>query len=169
MANLEEFYDLYVEKVYKYFYVQCLNRHVAEDLTSQTFVGFVDKKQSVAMEDDKKYLYAIMRNVWAEHLRKKYVEAVDSVEAIEDFEAHTQDSITDFETATMKERALIYIERLPERQREVAKMRLLEELTVGEVAQKLQKSSLYVKTTQYRALKNLRQMLKKPEIGGMIA
>ena len=168
MPELENFYDTHVNKVYKYFYVQCLNRHVAEDLTSQTFVSFVDKKQKIQVQDDKKYLYAIMRNVWAEYLRTKYAEAVDSLDLIEDFEAHAEASISEFETLNMKERALIYIDRLPDKQREVAHMRLLEELSVGEVATKLQKSSLYVKTTQYRALKNLRQMLKAPEIGSIL-
>ncbi len=69
----------------------------------------------------------------------------------------------------MKERALIYIERLPDKQREVARMRLLEELSVGEVAQQLQRSSLYVKTTQHRALKSLKLMLKAPEIGRILS
>jgi RNA polymerase sigma-70 factor (ECF subfamily) len=169
MTDLAAFYDLYVDKVYKYFYVQCLNRHVAEDLTSQTFLSFVGKKQNTDIEDDKKYLYAIMRNVWAEYLRKRYTEAVESVEHIEDFEAHTEASVMEFEALSMKERALIYIERLPDKQREVARMRLLEELSVGEVAQQLHRSSLYVKTTQHRALKSLKQMLKAPEIGSILS
>lgn len=168
MTNLEIFYDAHVDKLYKYFYVQCLNRHVAEDLTSQTFVAFVDKRQSTDIKDEKKYLYAIMRNVWAEYLRKKYIEVAQSIDAIDDFETYVDTSIGVFEGATMKERASVYIERLPDKQREVARMRLLEEIPVSEVAQRLQKNSLYVKTTQYRAIKNLRRMLERPEIGGAL-
>ncbi len=169
MSELEQLYDLYVNKIYKFFYVQCMNRHVAEDLTSQTFVLFVEKVQTQEINNNKKYLYAIMRNVWAAHLRQKYKETVESIETIEEFEAHTDTVVQNYESTPMKMRAAHYIEQLPEKQREVAKLRLIEEQTPKEVAEKLKKSLLYVKTTQYRALKNLEKMLAKSEIRSIVS
>jgi RNA polymerase sigma-70 factor, ECF subfamily len=168
MSELEQIYDEYVDKLYKYFYIQCMNRHVAEDLTSQTFVLFVEKVRAQEINDTKKYLYAIMRNVWAAHLRQKYKETVESIETIEDFEAHTDTMVHNYESVPMKERAARYIEQLPDKQREVARLRFLEERTPKEVAQELRKSILYVKTTQHRALKSLERMLAKSEIRSII-
>ena len=86
MEDLESFYDIYVDKVYKYFYINCFNRNIAEDLTSQTFVAFIDKSKDLKIDDNKKYLYAIMRNTWMNHLRTKYKESLESIESINDFE-----------------------------------------------------------------------------------
>lgn len=169
MQQLEQFYDDYVEKVYKFFYIKSLDRYTAEDLTSHTFVSFIEKTNEHEIKDMKKYLYAIMRNVWMDHLRIKYKEAVDSLESIENFEQHTTDAIAIFESQNMKERAAVFISRLPDKQEQIARMRLLEEITIREIAKKLGKSVPYVKTTQNRAIKSLKLMLDKPELGGELS
>lgn len=163
MNNLEEFYELYVEKVYKFFYVQCLDVPTAEDLTSQTFIAFIQKADD-AIRDQKKYLYAVMRNVWSEHLRKKYKESVDAISSIDDFSTFAEESVASYEGKSLAERVACYIDRLPEKQRIVAQLRFIEELSVKEVAKEIGKSSLYIKTTQHRAVINLRKMFHDHEI-----
>ena len=169
MQDLEQIYDEYVDKVYKYFYIQCLDRHSAEDLTSHTFISFIEKLKVKKVDDNKKYLYAIMRNVWMDHLRTKYKQAVESIESIEDFEQHAEQAITVFESRDLKERAFYFINRLPEKQAQVARMRLIEGYNLREIAKELGKSMSYVKTTQNRALKSLRLMLEQPELGGIVS
>ena len=166
MSELEAFYDTYIDTVYKYFYINCLNRHVAEDLTSATFVAFVDKTQSTQMQDWKRYLYGVMRNIWADHLREKYRQVVESLEAIEDFEQHVDQSVTNFETSDLKARARQFIERLPQKQREIATMRFLQGCNIKEIAAQLDTSVSHVKTTQNRAIKSLKKMLAEPHITG---
>lgn len=169
MQDLEAFYDQYIDKVYKYFYINCLNRHIAEDLTSHTFVAFIEQMQQGRVDDHKKYLYAIMRNVWANHLRKKYQEVVESIEAIEDFEAHTEKAVYHFEAASLHQRASVYIDQLPEKQRRVAHMRMIEGMTIRQIAKEIGKNTAYVKTTQGRAIKSLKNLLEHPEQGGITA
>jgi RNA polymerase sigma-70 factor, ECF subfamily len=166
MQDLERFYDGHVDKVYKYFYIQCLNRHVAEDLTSQTFIAYINKHNNGNIKEQTKYLYAIMRNVWADFLRIKYSEAVASLEAIEDFESHADSAITTFESLSLVERAAVYIDKLPESQRLVARLRFVNGLGLREIAQELGKTMSYVKTTQNRAIKSLKAMMKDPVVGG---
>jgi DNA-directed RNA polymerase specialized sigma24 family protein len=62
--NIGDFYDQYVGKVYKFFYIKTLNRHIAEDLTSQTFIALVESLGSKKIDNPQKYLYGIMRNNW---------------------------------------------------------------------------------------------------------
>lgn len=166
MEDLENFYDKYVDKVYKYFYINCFERSIAEDLTSQTFVAFIDKSKDLKIDDSKKYLYAIMRNTWMNYLRTKYKESLESLESISDFEVYAETQVQDYESKSIKDRAYMFIKQLPEKQGQVAKMRLIDEMTIREIAKKLGKNTGYVKTTQGRAIKNLKKMLESPELGG---
>ncbi len=161
--ELEQFYDKYVDKVYKFFYVKCLNRSIAEDLTSQTFVNFIEQRQrGTQMQDSKKYLYGIMRNTWAGFLRERYQAALEYVENIEDFEIYSHSQIEQFESHEPHNRVLPFIDQLPEKQKLVLSLKLLEERTNKQIANELGKDVNYVKTTYRRAVDRLREMLKTP-------
>ena len=166
MPELEKFYEQYVDKVYKFFYIQCLDVSLAEDLTSQTFIACIEKFNN-EIGDHKKYLYGIMRNIWANHLRNKYQESVQNIENIEDFATYSEQIINEYEGVTLAQRARHYIERLPEKQRVIARMRFLEERSIQEISTELKMSKIYVKTTQYRAVKNLRKMFRLTELRSM--
>jgi RNA polymerase sigma-70 factor, ECF subfamily len=159
MSEIEQAYELYVDAVYKFFYIQCFDVDTAEDLTSKTFVAFVEKAHSQEIDNYKKYIYGIMRNVWIAFLREKYNSKVLSIESIEDFESYVEETTEDFEKKDIKERAKSFIDLLPDKQKTVAHMRLIEEKTISEIADMLGKSSSYVKTTQNRAIKNLSKLL----------
>lgn len=167
MQNLEQLYDTYVDRVYKYFYVQCLDRHLAEDLTSQTFIAFIDSTKKRQIDEQKKYLYAVMRHVWADYLRAKYKNAVSTIEAIDDFESHADTTVATFETMSLVERAAVYIDRLPEKQRQVAELRFVQGRSLKDIAAELGRTMSYVKTTQNRAIKGIKAMLDEPELGGV--
>ncbi|MCA9345929.1 sigma-70 family RNA polymerase sigma factor [Candidatus Saccharibacteria bacterium] len=167
MIELENFYESHVDKVYKYFYIQVLNRQIAEDLTSQTFLKFIAKVQGTTIKQYKKYLYGIMRNVFADYLREKYKNLnVEYLEDIHDFEVYIDNSISDYEAKNSSQRLNAYIENLPKKQREVALMRFIEQKSLKETADQLGKNIVYVKTTQYRATKSLMKLIKQPYLGG---
>lgn len=165
--DLAQFYDQYVEKVYKFFYIKCLDRHTAEDLTSQTFLSFVEHlRGETTINDHKKYLYGIMRNNWLKFLRAKYEEALSGLENIEDFEDYTQKHIDEFEAVPITSRLVPFVNKLPTRQRNVLHLRLVQGLSVGDTAKELGKDKNYVKTTQRRGILSLREMLRKPYLYG---
>ena len=70
--DLPKFYDEHVDKVYKFFYIKSLDKHIAEDLTHDTFVAFMDKQDKFSAVSAKQYLYGIMRNTWINFLKMKY-------------------------------------------------------------------------------------------------
>ncbi|MBC7943147.1 sigma-70 family RNA polymerase sigma factor [Candidatus Saccharibacteria bacterium] len=166
MVDLEEFYDEYVSKIYKFFYINCLDRHTSEDLTSKTFISFMEKADSRPIDDPKKYLYGIMRHVWMDFLRLKYKEKLIQIESIDDFAVYSEEQVHEFESASIKKRALQYIERLPAKQRLVAQLRLIEELSIKETAEQLGHTTSYIKTTQNRAIKSLKALLETPYMKG---
>jgi RNA polymerase sigma-70 factor (ECF subfamily) len=161
--NLEELYDEQVAKVYKFFYIQCLNQPVAEDLTSQTFMILIDKASALHIDEPKKYLYGIMRKVWLEYLREKYKTLASDIEAIDDFEQHIEEEIETFGT-DVSARLRKYVDRLPESQRTVVQLRHYEDMSPKEVAIELGKDMNYVNVTYKRAMKSLRKLIESPHL-----
>ncbi len=154
-----------VDKIYKFFYYRTLSRPAAEDLTSETFLEFTNavvKKKDI--EDPSKYLYGIAKYVFIHFLERKYREKETVVDtyAIEqlNFGEHVDVYIQQVEqTPTSEERILPYINTLPEKQREIVTMRLIEKLSPTEIAAKIGKDTNYVKTTQKRGIKKLQQLV----------
>jgi len=164
-TKLEGIYEENVDKIYKFFYIKCLNQRVSEDLTSQTFIKFLDKFNSeTEIKDVTKYLYGIMRRTWSDHLRDKYASKLVDIEDIGNFEHHVKVVVDDYESKTLIERASKYISRLPEKQQHVMHMRLIQGLKIGEIARTLGKSKNYVKTTQRRGIRKLEEMLAEPNL-----
>lgn len=159
--TIETVYDSHVDKVYKFFYIKCLDRDIAEDLTSQTFMLLCEQMQIEGRQIDNytKFLYGIMRNVWLMHLRRKYQRPELAIEGIDDFEDYVDTAIEDYAGLTVKQRAEIIINQLPEKQREVVTRRLLHEQPIADVARDLGHDRNYVKTTYKRGLKRMKQLI----------
>jgi len=167
MKDLDIFYDENVERVYKFFYINCLNKQTAEDLTSQTFLAFMEKQKVNNVKKPKQYLYGIMRNVWTEYLKQKYRQKIVDLENINDFELYIEKNINSFESSSLQNRASRYIQQLPRAQREVITLRFIKGMSVEDSSSELGKSKLYIKTTQHRAIKKLKLLMAEPQTEGV--
>lgn len=164
--NLEVFYDKHVDKVYRFFYFKSLNVHVAEDLTSQTFLAYVEQIAIRTIDDHTKYLYGVMRNTWLQFLRAKYESLVTGMEDIDDFEEYVESVNANELSEDMPQRLNKYVELLPEKQRVVLTMRIINDMSIKDIANELGKDRNYVKTTYKRAVAKLRQIIKEPYMWG---
>lgn len=107
----------------------------------------------------KAYLFGIAKLVFLEYLKQKYTQQLPVGDQIDDFADHVKEFINDnFEDEQRFLRLQTLIEKLPEKQRQVASMRLIERLSLNEISVKLAKDSNYVRTTQKRALANLKKL-----------
>lgn len=161
--ELEILYDNNFKKLYRFFYYKLLNKEVAQDLTSETFTTFIAgiKTPSVVIKNYEKYLYGIAKIIFYEHLKRKYKEPliIENFESLSDFEDTVTTNLEDFtEDKTPEEILLSRLVLLPEKQRIVISLRLIDKLSLKEIAQKLDKNMNYVKTTQKRAIKNLKEI-----------
>lgn len=162
--SIEVVYANNVDRVYRFFYAKTFDRQTAEDLTSQTFLALLEKMQECLLTEQQilkpnEYLSGVMRHIWTGHLRHKYRIKEVLYESLEDFEVYVTNTADRFNNSHLKTIAGQYIDQLPDSQRTVLRMRLLEESTLGEIAEALKKNMNYVKTTQRRSLANLRKML----------
>ena len=158
---IETVYDLHADKLYRFFYFKVLNKHIAEDLTSDVFIALAEKASQLEQDTTifEKYLYGIARNKWNGYLRQKYKEQSLSVEEIDDFSAYVKEEVDEMQSMSLKDRALYFINLLPPKQKIVATLRLIDGLTPIEISKKIQKPINYVKVTLRRALRRLEELV----------
>jgi len=160
VAELEHFYEANLPKIYRFCFYKVLNREIAEDLTSQSFLKFVQEASRRVIKKPKAFLYGIARHVIMDFLRVKY----QGKEVPLDEEDETL--IAEFEAPEVH--ILDYLERLlpkvPEKQAIVLQLRFLEKLSLQEIATKLDKDVNYVSTTQKRGFISIKKLLQCTDV-----
>lgn len=162
--DIESLYDLNVEKIYRFFYYKFLSKDRAQDLTSQTFLIFVEKaKHSHSIEDPVKYLYGIAKNVFLKELELQYKKGVTISfdETHHDFASYVENLEQKREGKTPEELLKPLIRELTEKQARIIDMRLIQKMSLTEICEALGKNMNYVKTTQKRALKKLKELVTR--------
>ena len=71
--DIEEQYD----KIYRYCYFKLHNRELAEDVTQETFLRYLEHYNCITTVSALKYLYTIARNLCVDEYRKPRTEPVD--------------------------------------------------------------------------------------------
>lgn len=141
MKELQELYASYYQDLYDWFYYRCGNKHLAEDLTQDTFVQVI---RSIAnfqgKSSERTWMLGIARNVWLSHLRKQKptVELQDQV------------SSKPQEEATLYKQVLEQIKQRDERAYAVFILRM-EGYSYEEIAQRLQCTSTSVRVLFHRS------------------
>ena len=163
-AAFDGLYLLFADRVFRYLLARIGDPDLAEDITAQVFLRLIEKvgiyrigpRDNVAIFSA--WLYRLAHNKMVDVLRSHkrtqesplehaaYVESGDTMEDVEDH--------LDFQ------RVLQSLRVLNDQQREVIVLRFVEELSIAETAQIMQKSEGAVKALQHRALETLRRHLQ---------
>ncbi|MBI2356791.1 sigma-70 family RNA polymerase sigma factor [Candidatus Dojkabacteria bacterium] len=156
--NLKQIYKNNISSLYKFFFFKTLNRDIAEDLTSETFLILAKQNNEIEIESVDAYLKGIARNVFNSYLRRKYKSPEVSVnnERFEDISEKEEADDNGHDYTAMLSKLLPYF---PNSQRIVMELRFIQKLSIQEIAKKLGKNENYVSTTQKRAFKTLRKIL----------
>ncbi|MEC6748787.1 RNA polymerase sigma factor [Marinilactibacillus sp. XAAS-LB27] len=93
MVELEEIYTLYFKDVYFFAYSLTKDKHLAEDITSETFLKALKSLDSFKGESDiRVWLFQIAKNTYYSYLRKSKKEteldALEEIAAEIDIEKH---------------------------------------------------------------------------------
>ena len=148
MANMEEIYQAHARTVYKFLLSQCHDADLAEELTQETFyravknIGKYKGESSVST-----WLCGIAKNLWYEHVRrqKKHMPLEEAeeipVDSAETQLFHSWDSI----------QVLRLIHNLENPMREVMYLRLVGNLTFGQIGEIMERSENWARVTYYRA------------------
>lgn len=161
-----ETYDLYFDQIYRFIYFKVSQKEEAEDLTSAVFLktwGYVQDKSIKDYKTLKSLLYKVARNLVIDYYRKKSASAdqvsLDDVNNNMDLPDKNQDIHKKLELANDYSNLEKRLFELKDEYREVIVMRYVNEMSMGEIAKALDKSSGSVRVTLYRALKALRSIV----------
>jgi len=163
--KVTELYEEYSSKIFKYILKMTQNVQVAEDLTHDTFLKvFYYLKSGNEIDYPKTFIYRTARNVTVDSLRKK-----KPFHLLKDlFNQRSQSSVSTEYVVQFREDAreiLNLLSQLKTDFREVIILRKIEGFSIQETAKILGWSESKVKTTLFRAL---RELEAKQEKGGIV-
>lgn len=156
-----EFYDLYVERIYRFIYFKVSSTEDAQDLTSEVFLKvwqYINEKNII--KNLNALIYQIARNLVIDYYRKKAKSSINAEETL-------LKNITDTKSEDMQKQVHTLIEmqglepllrKLKDEYREVIVLRYIEEYSLKEIASILDKQTGNVKVLLHRAVKRLKEM-----------
>jgi RNA polymerase sigma-70 factor, ECF subfamily len=156
-------YLLFADRIYRYLLTRLANVEAAEDLTTQVFIRLIEKvgmydigpKDNVAIFSA--WLYRLAYNKMVDVIRSQKRANLVDLERAEDLPGRP--FLDDIDARLDFEAILEKLAFLNEQQREVIVLRFVEEMSIAETAQIMQKSEGAVKALQHRALESLRRYL----------
>ncbi|MDP2736813.1 MAG: RNA polymerase sigma factor [bacterium] len=161
-------YDLYIDQLYRFIYFKVGSREEAEDLCSAVFLKTWSYILENTLKDHKTLkalLYKIARNSIIDHYRKNKdrenirLDGNNGIEIIDEKQSAAR-------TMELKTDLLVLETKLPELKdeyREVIILRFVNELSIKEVAEILDKSKGNTRVLIFRALKALKELLESDE------
>ena len=164
-AAFDGLYLLFADRVYRYLLARISDPELADEITSQVFLRLIEKidiyrigpRDNVAIFSA--WLYRLAHNKMVDVLRshKRTQDAPLEHAAHVTTGQHLMEAVED---RLDFERILASLQLLNDQQREVIVLRFVEELSIAETAQIMQKSEGAVKALQHRALEALRRHLQ---------
>ena len=157
-------YLLYADRVFRFLMARLEDYEAAEEIMGQVFLRLIENvcKYQISPKDNvaifSAWLYRMAYNKMVDNLRKQKRSTalpIEQMEAIAERKSLTQEveERVDFDLLLQK------LKLLNEQQRQVIVLRFIEEFSIAETAQIMQKSQGAIKALQHRSLESLRRYL----------
>jgi RNA polymerase sigma-70 factor (ECF subfamily) len=155
-ARFADLYESFFEQVYSYVMRRVHSRPEAEDLTAEVFHRALRSLPRFKWTGAPfaSWLFRIAANMITD--RAKRAAREQGAGAVPDIAGVAGRTQTDIEEVERHARLIRLVATLPEDQRRVVIMRFVEEQSIREIAEALQRSEGAIKQLQFRALQNLR-------------
>jgi RNA polymerase sigma-70 factor (ECF subfamily) len=157
-----EAYDLYLDDIYRFIFFKVSSKEEAEDLSSSVFLKAWNHIQNNNISDYKTLralFYKIARNLVIDHYRSnanKRDMSIDSDDNFIQIADERQDILSKIEISDDFDQVKTRMLDLKEEYREVLILKYVNELSVTEIADVLDKKKGNVRVLVYRALNALR-------------
>ena len=162
-----EAYDLYVDHIYRFIYFKVSDREEAHDLTSTVFLKtwqFIQNqaKEAKKFKTLKPLIYRIARTSVIDYYRKRSPDI--SIEAFPDPKQDILDEDQDISIKIDNKLSFALIEKklhyLKDEYKEIIIWRFLDQLSVKEIAQILDKKRANIRVLIHRALQSLKELME---------
>ncbi len=159
-----QIYDNCIDKIYRFIFFKVNSQEIAEDLCSETFMkGWqVFKKNSKEIENPQAFLFQIARNLVIDYYREKdrtRTVPTDSVAVTDPDEDLQERSFVNSEIEMLK----TAISDMKQDYQEVIIWHYIDDYSIPEISQMLDKKEGTVRVMLHRALKSLKNRVNKIE------
>lgn len=157
-----QIYDAHIDKIYRFIFLKVSSPEIAQDLCSETFLRgwqrFRGDKEKI--DNPQAFLYQIARNLVIDHYRIKSrtqtisIENVPIIDPTVDLE---KKSLQDSDMGTIQ----AVLSDIKQEYQEVVIWHYIEDLTIAEIAEMLDKKEGTVRVILHRALKSVRNKIEQ--------
>ncbi|KAA0550305.1 RNA polymerase sigma factor SigX [Bacillus sp. BGMRC 2118] len=162
----QELYDKYHQDLFQFLYYMVRNREQAEDLVQEVYIKVLkayDRFEGKSSE--KTWLFSIARHVAIDHFRKQKGWKQRLIETFDWSSAQVKDQQPLPEEITLQNEEIKHmyqcLDQVTVDQRAVILLRYMQSLSITETAEALGWTESKVKTTQHRALKQLKTHMEE--------
>jgi RNA polymerase sigma-70 factor, ECF subfamily len=159
-------YDLYVDRIYRFVFFKVSSQEEAQDLTSEVFLKtwqyIISGKDILNLNA---YLYRVARNLVVDHYRKASQKEVSFDALAQGADSLDQESGLRMEQTKALEDKLqiekieIKLQGLKDEYREVIILRFVDEMSISEIADIMEKKKGAVRVILFRALNALKELM----------
>lgn len=157
-----EIYDEFITPIYRYIFYR-VERSEVEDLTEQVFLQALQKIKKYQPQKNVPFaawLFRIAHNLIIDHYRLHSRFTITTITEDLISEKQEDDPVQNTEQKFAQTALAQAIRKLPASQQQVIVLKFINEFTNSEIAKVLAKKESAVRLIQFRALKNLRHLLK---------
>lgn len=159
VTELEEIYKRYFKDVYLFVYSLSKNQHIAEDITSETFLKAMHSLDSFKGESDiKVWLFQIAKNTYYSYLRKNKP-VVPTGEFYKEIDNTNLEKKMIDRNESMRIHKILHT--LPAPYKEVFSLRMFGELSYKEIGEIFEKTDNWACVTFYRARKKIKEKMRE--------
>jgi len=163
-----ELYRRYNRRLLDFFHAMGRDTHLAEELSSDTFSRVWQvRRRYAATGSFPAYLFSFARHIWLEHCRRarkqrrlgvvaNWADVENTLVALDAFRPDEAAA-----RGELEERILVALDGLPEEQRMVFVMRIIQRLSLEDIAEVMQCPVNTVRSRKLLAVKRLREALKE--------
>lgn len=164
--EIEKAYDAYADSIFRYLLVKSRDRQVALDLTQEAFVKTWEymTQKDTPIKNIRPFLYRVAHNLWCSFVRDDSRRtSLDTL--IEQGWQHASDEDIEKDARTREDHQAILkkLEELNDDYRDILILRYIENMSIGEIAEILQKNENAISVTIHRAKKKLESLLEQED------
>lgn len=156
-----ELYDAYVARIYRFIFFKVTAKEEAEDVTSEVFLktwNYLTQHKKQDVQSFSGLIYKVARNCLVDYYRHKSVKqecSIDTISEIGIYEEQYHNIAVEHEVSAI----LLVLKKLKREYQEIILLKYIEDLSIREIAEILDKSAVNARVTLHRAMRVLRKLL----------
>lgn len=162
-AAYGQFYDLYIARIYRFIFFKINSVSDAQDLTSEVFLKLWQYiKEGREIRNLNAFIYVIARNIVIDFYRRKNQAdySINEKMALQTIDEQ-KDLLKEQIVSSEMQQLLRGLDNLKDEYKEVIVLKFLDELSIAEMAEALNKSKGAVRVLLHRAMKAIKENISE--------